>query len=63
MVILKSCQNQSVVAQQTLCNFGEPSDKMFILLSGKLSIYSKEGAQVARIEPDAPVGEMGLFSG
>ena len=32
MVILKSCQNQSVVAQQTLCNFGEPSDKMFILL-------------------------------
>gem|GEM_PF-4227979 len=32
MVILKSCQNQSVAAQQTLCNFGEPSDKMFILL-------------------------------
>ena len=63
MVILKSCQNQSVAAQQTLCNFGEPSDKMFILLYGKLSIYSKEGAQVARIEPVAPVGEMGLFTG
>ena len=63
MVILKSCQNQSVAAQQTLCNFGEPSDKMFILLYGKLSIYSQEGAQVPRIEPVAPVGEMGLFTG
>ena len=63
MIILKSCQNQSVAPQQTVCKFGEPSDKIFILLSGKLSVYSREGVQVARIEPAAPVGEMGIFTG
>ena len=63
MVVLKACVNLSLDARTTLCTYGEPSDKMFVLLSGKLAIISREGAQVARIEPVSPVGEMGIFTG
>ena len=62
MVLLKACERRSYEAQQVICNFGDPSKEMFILLSGKLSVRSAKGFQIARIVPIAPVGEMGIFT-
>jgi CRP-like cAMP-binding protein len=63
MMLLKSCETLSVAVNQTVCKVGDQSEKMFILLSGKLSVYSPAGVRVAFIEPVAPVGEMGMFTG
>lgn len=63
MVLLKACERVSLGPRETVCAFGDPSDRMFILLSGRLSVYSGEGVRIARIEAVAPVGEMGIFTG
>lgn len=46
-----------------LCNSGDMSKDMYILLSGRLSVRTGTGIQVAVIDPIAPVGEMGIFTG
>lgn len=61
--LLKACDRRAVEARTVLCKFGDPSHDMFILLSGQLSIRTKDGVQVALIDPIAPVGEMGIFTG
>ena len=35
---------------------------MYILLSGELSVRTKDNTQIAKISPVEPVGEMGLFT-
>ena len=62
-VLLRACERRSVPARQTVCAYGEPANEMFILLSGHLSVRTEKGFQIARIQPVAPVGEMGLFTG
>ena len=47
---------------ETLCQFGDRSDKMYILLSDALSIRTADGTQIAKLSPVAPVGEMGIFT-
>ncbi|MDP6779125.1 MAG: cyclic nucleotide-binding domain-containing protein [Candidatus Latescibacteria bacterium] len=63
MALLKACERRSVEAHQVLCQHGGRSDELFILLSGQLSIRTEEDIQIARIDPIAPVGEMGIFTG
>ena len=63
VLLLKACDQESIGAKEILCNFGDPSDRMFVLVSGSLSIRSEEDIQVAKIEPISPVGEMGIFTG
>lgn len=63
MTLLKVCEQRSYTRNETLCRFGEASDEMFILLSGYLSVRTQEGKQIARIDPIAAVGEMGIFTG
>ncbi len=60
--ILKVCDRTSVEAGNVVCRSGDRSDSMFILLTGVLSVRLEDGTQVAKIEPVAPVGEMGLFT-
>lgn len=60
--VLKVCERRSLAAGETLCRFGDRSDKMYILLSGELSIRTEDDTQVAKIAPVAPVGEMGIFT-
>jgi CRP-like cAMP-binding protein len=62
MVLLKACERRSYGRSEILCQFGDSSDEMFILLSGELSVRTGEGTQIARITPIAPVGEMGIFT-
>jgi len=63
MALLKSCKRRSIAAREQLCKIGEGSEEMFILLSGKLSVRNEDGTQIALIEPIAPMGEMGIFTG
>ena len=62
VTLLKVCERRSLAAGETLCRFGDRSDKMYILLSGELSVQSEDGTQIAKIAPVAPVGEMGIFT-
>ncbi len=43
--------------------FGDPSDEMLVLLSGRLAVLAESGEELARIGPGTPTGEMGLFTG
>ena len=52
-LILRVCERRNLTSGETLCQFGDRSDQMYILLSGSLS---------ASISPLAPVGEMGMFT-
>ena len=61
--ILQVCEQRSLDQNSKLCTFGDPSSELFILVSGKLSVRTKDGVQIAVISPIAPVGEMGLFTG
>lgn len=60
--LLRICAHRSYEEGQRIYELGEPSDEMLILLSGRLSIRSKAGDALARVEPGAPVGEMGVFT-
>ena len=60
--LLKVCDRKSIDAGTVLCQYGDRSEQMYILLSGSLSIRTEDGTQVARIEPVSSVGEMGIFT-
>lgn len=60
--LLKVCERRSLSAGEKLCQFGDRSDSMYILLSGELSVRTKDNTQIAKISPVEPVGEMGLFT-
>ena len=60
--LLKVCDRKSLEAGATLCLYGDRSEQMYILLTGALSVRTEDGTQIARIEPVAPVGEMGIFT-
>ena len=60
--LLKVCERRTLDKGETLCRFGDRSDQMYILLSGAPSVCTEDGVQIARIDPIAPVGEMGIFT-
>ena len=62
VTLLKVCERRSLSARETLFRFGDRSDKMYILLSGELSIRTEDDTQIAKLSPVAPVGEMGIFT-
>jgi CRP-like cAMP-binding protein len=61
--LLQACERKTLEAGQMLCRAGDASNGMFILLAGRLSVRTKDGTQVAVVEPVSPIGEMGLFTG
>ena len=62
VALLKVCERRALKAGEALCRFGDRSEKMYILLSGELSVRTADDTQIAKISPVAPVGEMGLFT-
>lgn len=62
-IILQVSERQTLQPGEPLCTFGEPSNHMYVLLSGELSVRTQDDVQVAIITPIAPVGEMGIFTG
>lgn len=63
LALLKISEQRVLEPRAKLVAFGDPSREMFILLSGQLSVRTRDGVQIAIIAPIAPVGEMGIFTG
>ena len=63
LLLLKSCDQRALDTRQQLCAYGASSNDIYILLTGQLSVRTQEDVQVALIDPIAPVGEMGIFTG
>lgn len=65
--VAASCERLSLPGGWTLFEAGEPSDAMYVLLSGALASYAPAGADrrrfLGRIVAGETVGEMGLVSG
>jgi CRP-like cAMP-binding protein len=62
-LILQICEQRSLQPRDRLCSQGDSSDGLFVLVSGRASVLSSTGVQIAVIEPIAPIGEMGMFTG
>jgi len=61
--VLSICSKITLDEGQLLCEKGEESNAMYILLSGKLAVKVGDSAPVATIEPVNSIGEMGVFTG
>lgn len=61
--LLSICHPKSLVEGDELCHSDTPSDEIYILLKGQLSVVTAEGLRVAAILPVTTVGEMGVITG
>ena len=61
--LLSICRNGLLEEGEQICLSDAPSDEMFILLTGQLSVVTAEGLRVATILPVTTVGEMGVITG
>ncbi len=59
---LKGCKSRTYKVGQVLCMAGEPSNEMFILITGALSVTTPDGMELTHIGPAGTVGEMGLVT-
>jgi len=55
------CRFKKYGPDDEICQFGEPSDSLFILLDGTLMARTATGVDIAQISPVGVVGEMGLI--
>ena len=62
-LILTICNRIVVPQGGMLCNKGDTSDSMFILLMGKLVVKMDDNTVVSTINPISSIGEMGVFTG
>jgi len=61
--VLTICSKVALADGQVLCKKGDPSNAMYILLTGKLAVKIRDDTPVAMIEPVNSIGEMGVFTG
>ena len=61
--VLMGCEFRNAGPWEVLCQHKGASNELFILLSGRLGIFSGDNVQLAAVQPVAPVGEMGLITG
>ncbi|ETX04840.1 MAG: hypothetical protein ETSY2_26505 [Candidatus Entotheonella gemina] len=57
------CERRTVEKGQVLCYLGAPSDDMYILLSGELTVLACDGRLIATRGPVSIVGEVGVLTG
>ena len=62
-LVLKACEFRTSEAGDIVCRIADPSDDFSILLSGRLGVYDRQNMHIATVDPGAPIGEMGLFTG
>lgn len=60
--ILNICTKKIIPQEHFLCNEGDESDELFILLKGQLKVTFHGGTLLAYITPLGLVGEMGVFT-
>ena len=58
----KLCTPITVAQGEKRCTFGEPSEQLFVLLSGELSVFMRDGRRVSIVQPVTTVGEMGFVT-
>jgi CRP-like cAMP-binding protein len=56
------CNYKQYQIDDKLCEFGTPSNDLFILLDGRLVARTKTGLDIAYIPPIGVVGEMGVLT-
>ena len=61
--IVNVCSKRTHQPQERRCIGGNPSDEMYIVVSGELAIVTEEGVRVATIHAVTTVGEMGVMTG
>ena len=61
--IFRICHLKKINKDEILCNAGDESNHVFILISGFLQATFVDGSKLSRISPLWTVGEMGVFSG
>ncbi len=59
---LRECKSRAYKKNEVLCSAGEPSNEMFILISGSLKITATNGHLLSQIDTGEIVGEMGLVT-
>ena len=57
------CQMRDLEEGELLCRHDSPSDEMYILLAGEVTVSTAGGLRVATIRPVTTVGEMGVITG
>ena len=62
-LLVSLCEPRSLEEGEELCTGGTPSDEMYILLAGELSVTNEGGMLVATLTPVTTVGEMGVITG
>lgn len=61
--VLSRCSKLLLEPGGILCEQGEESTALFILLVGKLGVRIRKSATIATIVPVTSIGEMGVFTG
>lgn len=61
--LLSVCQVRGYTPGEVMCDAGTDSTEMFLLISGVLSISTKEGVPIAALTPVTIVGEIGIITG
>lgn len=59
--LISICNTRTLAEGEMLFKRGDPSDGVFILLSGAISLLREDGMEMARFEPVAPLGELGII--
>lgn len=61
-LLLKYCTSTTYQPSEVIYQAGQPSQEMFILLQGRLSVVGPKGTQLAEVLPGTSCGEMGVFT-
>ncbi len=61
--LISLCERKAVEKEQVLCYIDAPSDAMYILLSGELTVIGPHGQLIATRKPVSIVGDMGVITG
>ena len=57
------CTPITVAQGENVCTIDGPSEELFVLLSGELSVLMRDGLRVSIVQPVTTVGEMGFVTG
>lgn len=61
--LFQLCRRENFAPKQVLCEYGEPSQRLFVLAKGRLEVLAEDGGHLATIEPVNAVGEVGFVTG
>ena len=61
--VIGICTKRELKKGEIVCNAGEESHEMFIILRGTLNITFEDGKVLSQVNPIGIVGEMGVFTG